>query len=299
MLVTVIIPVYKDDERLNLCLQALDKQNFPKDEFEVMLINNDPDGELKIDTNYDFPLTIENENLKGSYAARNKGIRLAKGDILAFTDSDAIPDPDWIAEGVRSMKSASGEKIILAGKVQLTFENPTRMRFAECYEKYFGFPHQRNPGKTLPVMVAGNFFIRSDTFREIGLFNPSLTSGGDTEFSNRAVEKGYQIIYNPECTVLHPAKGSLNDLLKKRRRIFGGKVFRLIRIEKRYKIISVIRIFGNQTIRYLKELIIAITGLRVGKSSDRIKLIITIILIMLSLFYESFAIIIANKMRRR
>jgi GT2 family glycosyltransferase len=299
MIVSVIIPVYRDDQRVNKCLEALNLQTYPKEKFEVILVNNDPDGQINIYTDHSLNLIVVSENKVGSYAARNKGIITAKGEITAFTDSDAIPEISWIEKGVSSMRLEKGKRTILAGKVQLTYKDPGKLTLAECYEKYFGFPHQRNASLNLSVMVAGNVFIFSDSFTRIGLFNSNLTSGGDTEFSNRATSNGYTIKYNPHCIVFHPAKAHLNDLLQKRRRIFGGKVFRSIKVDNRRKLPAVILVLYKQSKRYLSELFYVCSRIRVDNRSDRIRLTFAITLIFFSLYYEALVILMAGKMRRR
>src|SRR5690554_2984846 len=99
--ISVIIPTYKDWERLALCLQALENQSFKPSNFEIIVINNLP-GDLppaafKLPKN----AVLVDEGKPGSYAARNTGIGMAKGEILAFTDSDCIPHKDWLINAFR------------------------------------------------------------------------------------------------------------------------------------------------------------------------------------------------------
>ncbi len=100
--VSVIIPTYHDWERLGyVCTNALfKKQTYPKDHFEAIIINNAPEDsspEFNLPDNF----KIISESKPGSYAARNKGVSVARGEIIAFTDSDCIPCPDWIEQGVK------------------------------------------------------------------------------------------------------------------------------------------------------------------------------------------------------
>lgn len=296
--VSVIIATYKDDERLRKCISALDCQTYPKDNFEVIIVNNDAENDIPNDFKHSLNLKILTEYTPGSYIARNLGIKHAEGKILAFTDSDAIPEDDWIETGVNTLLE-NHRKTIIAGNVKLFFENDRNLSLAECYEKYFAFPHQRSGSRILSGMVAGNVFIFSSTISEIGSFNSKLLSGGDTEFSKRALQNGYIIKYNPDCIVYHPSKYLLSDLLKKRRRIFGGKVFRNIHIENQTKKYSLIYTLKHQMKRYLNELRMVFKIHLDNPISQRIKLSVTIFLIIGSLLYESAAILIANRTRRR
>ena len=115
--VSIIIPTYKDWDRLKICLNALNDQSYPYNKFEVVVINND--------TNNLPPYKINNLNVKlinektiGSYAARNAGIKIAKGDIFAFTDSDCIPSKNWLREGIKKIISTNQNSIV-AGSINI------------------------------------------------------------------------------------------------------------------------------------------------------------------------------------
>lgn len=90
--VTIIIPAYHDWYRLSLCLNALAKQTYPHNKFEVIIINNDADDQVSADFVLPENCKIIVEEKSGSYAARNTGLKIAKGEIIGFTDSDCIPN---------------------------------------------------------------------------------------------------------------------------------------------------------------------------------------------------------------
>ena len=105
--VSVIIPVYNDSARVKICLEALEKQTYPQNLYEVIVVDNASDEYPAIkDVVCQFSQAIAAyESRPGSYAARNKGISLAKGDIIAFTDADCIPAKNWIEKGVANLLS--------------------------------------------------------------------------------------------------------------------------------------------------------------------------------------------------
>ncbi len=295
--VSVIIPVYKDNERLNKCINALRKQTYPKNLIELIIINNDVEKEINITENIDLEIYIYTETKPGSYAARNRGIKEAKGKILAFTDSDCIPDKNWLDQGVKALKSIYEENVLLAGKIELFYKEPSRLSIAECYEKYFGFPHQRKDKNTLTGIATANVFLCSKTFDEIGMFNSNLKSGGDSEFYDRARSNGYNVVYNPECIVFHPARYVLKDLVNKRRRLFGGKVYRKIYLEKRNKFKSVLLVLKKQLRKYSGEMFYTIKSDQI-KVNYKLKLYYSIIIMLLSIIHESFLILLTGKVRR-
>ena len=297
--VTVIIAVYKDNERLNKCIEALDVQTYSKELMNVIIVNNDPEGDVKITIDHSLNLSILNEVRPGSYAARNLGIKSADAEVLAFADSDCIPSKTWITEAITSLKPYIQDKVILAGKVELIFQDMDKLTFAECYEKGFAFPHQRGDNKFLDGMVAGNVFIMAKTFKEIGLFNCNLLSGGDSEFSKRARDHNYLILYNPNCIVYHPAKYKLKEILQKRRRIFGGKVYRSAYVQKEGLVYSLFKTLYKQTIRYIKELVQVFRMSEIGGFYCRCKVITVIFLILISINIEFLSFAITRKMKRR
>ena len=103
--VSVVIPVLNDRDRLNLCLRALEKQSYPRDAFEVVVVDNGSDrpvGDVALSA---VRVAVLSEPQPGSYAARNTGIRQAKGEMVAFTDSDCIPHEDWLRRGVEHLRA--------------------------------------------------------------------------------------------------------------------------------------------------------------------------------------------------
>src|SRR3954452_20493964 len=126
IVVSIIIPTYNDWKRLSLCVNALADQSYSKDKFEVIIVNNNPAD--TIPANFILPdnAIIITEEAPGSYAARNAALRMAKGEIIGFTDSDCIPDPNWIKNAVDYLESNSTCSRI-AGKIAVFFEtsNPT------------------------------------------------------------------------------------------------------------------------------------------------------------------------------
>ncbi|WP_113922797.1 glycosyltransferase [Cognataquiflexum aquatile] len=219
---SVIIPAYKDNVRLNLCLKALIAQTLHSDEFEVIVVNNDPNESAEIDAIYfkKLSLKVSDEKTPGSYAARNLGIKLASAKILALTDSDCIPDPDWLLNAKRYFEADKDFSLgILAGDVPLFFLNDKKLTYAEIYEKYTGFDFKSYVAEG--TCGAGNWFSYKKTMEEFGGFDHQLKSNGDTDLSGR-ISKKYRIVFAPEVIVRHPSRYHVNELVYKYRRLLGG-----------------------------------------------------------------------------
>ncbi|MEO3407307.1 glycosyltransferase family A protein [Mucilaginibacter sp. CAU 1740] len=218
--VSIIIPTYKDWNRLSLCLNALEAQSYDSDLFEIIIVNNYPNA--KIPANYFLPKNclVIVEGKPGSYAARNAGITMATGNIIGFTDSDCIPDVNWIKNAVLFME-ANTDCDRIAGSIKLYYHS-NKLTEAELYEKIYAFNediyvHQDGTG------VTGNMFSYRHVFDAVGVFRDDLMSGGDYEWSIRAKDNGYKIKYAEDVIVNHPARQNISELIKKAKKIGGGQ----------------------------------------------------------------------------
>ena len=215
MLISVIVPTYKDDARLQLCVDALADQSLPKDKYEVIVVNNDT-----VDLSIDLPepnfITLK-ETKPGSYSARNLGLSKASGSIIAFTDSDCIPDTDWLRCGLEAFEQSAAQRV--AGSIQLFYKGAS-MTAVECYESIFAFDQETNVANG--VSVTANLFVRRNVFDLVGTFDDSLLSGGDTEWNKRATQSGITLELQRSAVVLHPARSSWSELSKKLHRTIGG-----------------------------------------------------------------------------
>ncbi len=213
MNVSVIIPTYKDWPRLRLCLEALSKQTYPQDQFEVIVVNNDPEDICPLSLPTAIMKIIEEEK-PGSYAARNAGIKIAKAEILAFTDSDCIPDEGWIEQGLACLKNHNCDRVAGAVKIFPLDSNPY---YINKYESIFAI-RQDLYAKDNKAATA-NLFTKRELFSSIGLFDDSVFSGGDHEWNERATASGYSLFYAPDSIVLHPARNK-QQILTKTKRLF-------------------------------------------------------------------------------
>lgn len=220
MNVSVIIPTYNDWERLELCLESLYNQSYHKERIELIVVNNSNFWPTKQKKNRsDFNVQFITEPKRGSYAARNRGLALASGELIAFTDSDCVPDRHWLAEGVACFMEDNALSL-LAGDVRFFFlgTRPTAIEYLDSAtnmnQEYYA---------DLGFGATANLFVRNDVFKDIGFFDSTLRSGGDYEFGKRASKAGYRIKYSRAAYVLHPARSTLKELFEKGSRVAKGQ----------------------------------------------------------------------------
>lgn len=222
-LISIIIPVLNDSTRLKLCLEALATQTCPQHSYEIIVVDNGSN-----DLTYQQEITAKFSNLKtalittpGSYAARNKGISLIASEIIAFTDADCIPAQNWLENGLKNLLNTSNCGLI-AGHVELFFQDPNQLTPVEIYEKVTAFDQKKLVERDHYGATANIFTLKS-IFTQVGLFNETLKSGGDLEWGKRVFAAGYQQTYAPDTIVYHPARTCLPQLYQRTLRLAGGQ----------------------------------------------------------------------------
>lgn len=220
-LISVIVPVYNASPTLSLCLNSLEKLDYPKSKLEIIVVDNgSTDGSDKIAKEFNVRLYYE-RSLKSSYQARNTGITNATGDLIAFTDSDCIVSHDWLINLTRFWDD---DKIgCFAGEI-LSYEPRTLIeKFSDRHEIMKQVGARSHP--YMPYTATANSSYRKDVFSKIGYFNPRLVSGGDADFSWRMQnETSLKIKFIPEAVVYHRHRTNVIELYKQFKKNEYGQV---------------------------------------------------------------------------
>ena len=218
--ISVIIPHYKQEELLAICLSKLEKQTLTAKLYEVVVVDNS-DRPIATSFQKKFPqVRFLHEKTPGSYAARNHGIRQTKSPILVFTDSDCQPQADWLENGLNLFEAKPGADLI-GGNIEIVFRQPQRPNAVELYDSTNYM--QQEWYTTLGFAICANFFIKRELFEQHGLFNEALKSGGDLAFGQKMTSAGYRLVYGADVTILHPARHKWSDFVTLHRRLYGGR----------------------------------------------------------------------------
>jgi len=219
-LITVIVPTYRDKQGTEQCIALLAQQTLPIDEYEVIIVDNN-------ETPYEYNNMPDNfillhEPLPGSYAARNAGMKIAKGKYIAFTDSDCLVSRDWLEKGLTYLK----DNARVAGNIILKNTSGDKLNpLASAYEKGFAFNQKDNVSRG--ESVTANLMIQKEILSLIGDFDHKLYSGGDIEWNRRASKLAIDIIYAEDVIVTHPIRGSMQEVINKRIRVIGGQYHKM------------------------------------------------------------------------
>lgn len=211
--VSIIVPHYNDLGGLALCMRTLAAQTYPRDRWELIVADNaSPQGLTPVqEVVGDLGRVILVET-KGAGPARNGAVEHAKGEILAFIDSDCRADANWLEEGVKALQDYD----LVGGKVTIVVQDPATVTPVEAFECVFGFNFEMYINR-MGFTGAGNLFCSRRLFDHVGGFKNGMSE--DVEWSRRAVAMGHRLGYAPRAEVAHPARRTWEELIRKWRRV--------------------------------------------------------------------------------
>jgi cellulose synthase/poly-beta-1,6-N-acetylglucosamine synthase-like glycosyltransferase len=211
--VSVIVPHYHDLKGLDICLKALSDQTYPVKQVQIVIADNtSPEGVAAVAAVIRGRAELVVVDEKGAGPARNGGVSAARGEVLAFVDSDCVPEANWLTEGVRALEKFD----FVGGHVRVLVTNPARMTPAEAFEAVFAFDFKTYIEKK-GFTGAGNLFCPRKLFDAVGGFRATVSE--DVEWSRRAVAAGYRLGYAPLAVVGHPARATWLELKAKWKRL--------------------------------------------------------------------------------
>ena len=213
--ISVIIPVFQDPDGLVQTFESLCRQSLSKDSFEIIVANDGGNHSIRKLCEKFGARFIDIVPNKGSYNARNEGIKTSRADWLAFLDAGIVVQGDWLANGLRHLRAYD----YVAGDVKISSKQFSSI--AEFHDATFAFP-MRHYFEADGFGGAGNLFVRRSVFQAIGPFDARLQSGGDFEFGRRVVEaRSLKRFFAEDCQAFHPPR-SHKEKVSKIKRISNG-----------------------------------------------------------------------------
>lgn len=202
---TVIVPTRDRHEQLAVCLQALADLRYPKDKFEVVVVNDgsrEPVEPIVLPFQTALPLTLLNQDGAGPATARNHAADVARGKFLAFTDDDCAPAPDWLQKLAVELNGTPRK--IVGGKTVNALEDNLFSEASEMLVSYLYEHFSHNPGRPW-FLATCNFSLAAATFRSVGGFDSSYPAAAaeDRDICDRLQLHGCEMTYAPEALVYH------------------------------------------------------------------------------------------------
>lgn len=186
-LVSVIIPVHDGEKFIEEAIENVLSQNYPA--IEIIIINDgSTDNSGEIIRNLETDVRYFERGNAGPAAARNEGIKDASGKYIAFLDVDDLWPENNLKLLVHELEK-SPDVDVIRGYAQLFRD-----------KKQGGKEYLGNPKESYRFYIGAGLY-RSDVFSEVGLFDPTLLFGEDTDWYNRSVEKNISTKWLDEITL--------------------------------------------------------------------------------------------------
>lgn len=226
--VSVIIPFFNNQQEVLRIEKSLREQTYPFEKFELIFIDNGSYPPFQFSGTFleKNILLEEKEALNSPYSARNRGIEVSKGEIIAFIDANSIPDNDWLEKGVECLQNS--EYDLMGGNVAFDFQGEiTAGKIVDALTSI----NMKKAITERGAAYTANLFIEKKVFENIGLFEEGVRSGGDVRWTMKAKDDGFIIGYCSSAVVKKYARPT-KSLYKKKIRTGKGYFYTWIREPK-------------------------------------------------------------------
>ncbi len=213
---TIVVPTYARPERLAHCVGALARLEYDRSRLEVIVVDDgSPDGTAvaaAVAPHRDpLRLRLVRQENRGPAAARNRGVREARHEFIAFTDDDCQPQPSWLA--AFSAQFAAAPECIAGGRTVNALEENI---YSAASESLVGYFHRYHLRKGTPFFATNNVALPRAVFLAVGGFDERFprAAGEDREFCARCVRQGRTFAYVPEAVVHHSHALTLRQFIR-------------------------------------------------------------------------------------
>ncbi len=209
--ISVVICTLNGSRTIRECLERMAQVDYPN--FEVIVVDDgSTDGTAEIAREYDVRL-IRTAN-QGLSSARNTGLAAAAGDIVAYLDDDAYPDPQWL-----SYLAAAFETTDHAGVGGPNIPPSSDGLLADCIANAPGGPTHVLLSDQVAEHIPGcNMAFRKDRLEAIGGFDPQFrVAGDDVDVCWQLQERGWTLGFHPAAMVWHHRRDSAFAYWKQQR----------------------------------------------------------------------------------
>jgi cellulose synthase/poly-beta-1,6-N-acetylglucosamine synthase-like glycosyltransferase len=215
-LVSIIIPTKNNELTINECLKSIFNLNYQKNEI-IIVDGHSTDNTVLIASRYNTKTIYENKGTRAG--ACNEGIKIAEGDIIAFTDADCTVSKTWLSDLISSLDRDKGI-VCVTGPNAIP---PDLNGFSKAVGLALSTPLGGGTSTHAKVLM-GKKIVKSapgcnaayyrDVYDEIGLFDESLITAEDAELNQRLRDFGNKILYVPSAKVFHYHRTTLRAFFK-------------------------------------------------------------------------------------
>lgn len=214
--ISIIIPVRNRPDEIKTCLESLLLLDYPADKLEIIVVDDASDDHTPgIVKQFNVSLISLKTNHKAPYC-RNLAAGKAKGDILAFIDSDCTADIKWLSDLIRAFPDprvgAAG------GRIDGFFKTGRLDRYEEVNSSLIIGTHikRSSDADKFFYVPSCNLLVKKDLFLTLGGFNPELVVGEDVDLCRRIQNAGSAVEFRPNGTVFHRHRNKLTSFCQRR-----------------------------------------------------------------------------------
>ena len=203
--ISVIVITLNEERNIRTCLDSLTRQDYPKDRYEIIVVDASTDKTAEIAAGYRGVRVVRSE--KGFSRQKNAGWHTARFDIVAFTDADCIVPAGWLGAIATAMEDPECHAV--GGDA---FPPEGTGWLGRCIAAVghpaggsLGLDANVTPGPEGVAFVAGcNGAYTKDALVQVGGFDPRFQKGGEDVYLFRSLRKaGYRIHYAPDMFLYH------------------------------------------------------------------------------------------------
>jgi glycosyltransferase involved in cell wall biosynthesis len=213
---SIVIPTFNRPDCLRICLHAIAHLNYPKEQFEVIVVDDGSPHPLDAvveSFNTSFAIKLLRQSNKGPAAARNTGIAAARGIMIAFVDDDCEPDENWLQ--VLAAQHATALDCLIGGRMINRLSNNLYSTASQLITDVV-YRHYNADPNNARFVASNNMALPTDSLREIGGFDEAflMAAAEDRELCERWRSLGKRIVYSPDMIVYHSHHLTLTSYLR-------------------------------------------------------------------------------------
>jgi mycofactocin glycosyltransferase len=215
--VSIVIPVMNRADELRRCLTSLAQITYPQEKLQIIVVDDGSSDDSPMVARELGAVVVSSGGIgRGPAAARNVGVSMAHGEILAFIDSDCCASKEWLCE----LMSAFADPAMAAvgGQVDGMCSESAVDRYESVMSSLSLGSRMRsgNRGNDTFYLPSCNLLVRSNAFSQAGGFDESMHVGEDVDLTWRLRDSGWTISYLPAGNVLHEHRSSIRSFMSRR-----------------------------------------------------------------------------------
>jgi glycosyltransferase involved in cell wall biosynthesis len=229
IMISVVIPSYNSLSTIVACLNSLLDQSYEGD-FEVIVVDSSVDGtDLKIKEGFPRVKMIHIKKRTDPGSARNIGVGQAKGEIVAFIDSDCVASHDWLEEIARAHKSSFN----IVGGVVMSGNKASDLVGRAGYISEFREFISGQPKREVMHVPTCNISYKKKILNNFGPFRGEYYPQEDLVYNYNVWKKGERILFNPSVRVYHIHRSQMKGFLYHQHRIgkTSSRVLKVVPLE--------------------------------------------------------------------